>query len=100
LDGRSLLIGELRKEAVEDGITGVPSAKMSFTDLRRLTDLLDERTGMRFGPKRFGAVRTCVVQRMKALGITALEDYINHALHPDHPEEFRQVADLMVADGG
>ena len=100
MDGRSLVIGELRKETAEEGTSGVPPAKMSFTDLRRPTDLVDERTGMRFGPKRFGAVRTCVMQRMKALGITVLEDYINHALHPDHPEEFRQVADLMVADGG
>lgn len=94
------MIGELRREPLEPETANASAVKLSFTELRRLTDLLDERTGLRFGPKRFGAVRTCVMKRMQALGIAGFEEYLAHALHPDHSDELRQVSDLMIADGG
>jgi hypothetical protein len=78
--------------------TNEPNVKLTFTDLRRLTDLLYERTGLRFGPKRFGAIRTCVMKRMGVLGLPGVEEYITHAMNPENGTEWRTMADLMVAD--
>jgi hypothetical protein len=78
-------------------VTQVP--KISFSDLRHFTDMIHEHTGIRFGPRRFGAVRECLVKRMGDMGHASPGDYFAYALQPGNQGELKLAADLMVSGG-